>query len=72
MPTVRGKAGRGSFPRRIEESLGFQPLFELFKGELQRSSANRLNRLANQLQLPALRINADASADQHVQSILRA
>ena len=63
------KCGQRAFPLCVKQPLGLQPLFELFKSQLQRARADWLNRFAHQLQLAALRIDAHSAAHQHVQSI---
>jgi len=60
------KCGQRALAAGIEKSLGLEPFFELFKGQLQRARAHRLHGFRHQLHLPALLIHAHPSAHQHM------
>ena len=66
------KAGQRAFAFGVEEAFGLEAGLELFKGQLQRTRADRLHGFGHQLHLTALFINADPAADEHVQAILDA
>jgi hypothetical protein len=58
-----------TLPRRVEQALSLEPLFQLFKGHLQRAGAHRLHGLGHQLHLTTLLIHAHPSAHQHMQTV---
>ncbi len=51
---------------RVEEAFGFEALFELFEGELERAGTDGLHGFGDQLHLAALLVDAYATANQHV------
>ncbi len=53
----------------VEETFGFEALFQLLEGELQRAGADGLHGFRDKLQLAALLVDADAAANQDVQAI---
>jgi hypothetical protein len=55
----------------VEESLSQQPRLELLKSKLERSGAARLQRLCDQLQLPAGLVYGDAAANEYGKPIGR-
>ena len=71
-PILRGRAGSGRLRRRIEQPFGRQPLLELLERELQRAEALRLQVLADELILALRVVDADASARDDAEAVLRA
>ena len=67
-----GKSGQRALAGRVEEAFGFEPLLELFKGQLKRTGTHRLHGLGHQLHLAALFIDAHPAAGQHVQAVFGA
>src|SRR5580700_2872567 len=55
-----------------EQALGFQLFLQLFESKLQRAGAARLEQLDVELVLSALLVNAEASAGENREAILRA
>src|SRR5579863_4675822 len=66
------EGGQRTLAAGVEEAFGFEFLFELFEGELQRTGSDRLHGLGNQLHLAALLVDADTAADQDVEAVFRA
>ncbi len=54
---------------RIEEAARFQPLLELFKGDLQRAGTDGLEEFGNELHLAALFVDGNFAAEQDVEAV---
>lgn len=66
------KGRQGTLAVSVEKTLGFQALLELLESKLQRAHADRFHGFGYELELAALLVNADAAADQDVESVFRA
>ena len=65
------ETGDGAFASGVEQALGRQFLLELFKGELQRAMALRLDDFHQELILAAGFVDVDMAARQHRHAVLR-
>lgn|SRR5665213_902590 len=55
--------------RCVEKAFAFEALLELFKGKLQRARPDGFHGFGDELELAALFVNADATANKDVQAV---